>query len=81
MTLNNLGLLEILNQDYTNACAHLREALEIREKLALENPAAFDLDLCDTILTMIFLNTSAPDTCTPSETGVPALVLRGPAKS
>lgn len=76
IVLKNLGELEISNKDYTNASAYLREALEILEKLALENPAAFDLDLCNTILAMISLYTSAPGTCTPSDTNIPALVLR-----
>ncbi len=66
----------VSKKDYTNACAHLREALGIREKLALENPAAFDLDLCQTLLTMIFLYVSAPETCSPGETEITALFLR-----
>jgi tetratricopeptide (TPR) repeat protein len=75
-TLNNLGLLEISNKNYINACAHLNEALKIREKLALESPSAFDLDLCQTILTMISLYASAPGNSISSESDIPALLLR-----
>ncbi len=74
--LNNLGVLEISNQNYTYACSHLKEALKIREKLALANPTAFDLDLCNTILTMIILYISAPGSCTPGDIDIPALVPR-----
>jgi tetratricopeptide (TPR) repeat protein len=49
-SLHNLGLLYIGSKRYTEAVKALNEALDIREKFADENPDAFNIDLCHTLI-------------------------------
>ena len=41
MTLNNLGSLFRITNDFKQAQAHFEEALEIRRELAKQNPEAY----------------------------------------
>lgn len=53
-TLNNSGLLHLSSNDLNQAVDAFSEALTIREALAKNNPQRFDIDLCQTLISLAF---------------------------